>query len=602
MKNFRQTSLTMCWAIKTGLKINPRIFIFWGILSTALAILPAVALHFNRQAVSVISGFLATGQGEFRDVLPSIIALGSILIIVGLSRRITGNFLYFIMFDAYYHGLQEYLMDVIRHVEIKTLMRKEYQDDYYYAANRCGSLADFMSSGTVFISKLAGAVSLLVVAITVSGVVFWVAFCYVTLFILWNILMANKLRWDAISRGKVARLSGHYEGATMSPGVAKELRIYDLAKDTAAKWEAAYNELYKYEIKFSIWRNVDSFISSVSFYMFMVGMLAYSIFRVADGGMTVDVFLMLYIMGQNISALIQEMTFSVRETYRGLHILAIQKRFINSVPKMEKDWQEGFEPEDTDIVFAAKDLSFSYDDKREVLHNLNFIIKRGETIALVGVNGSGKTTLVKILVGLFAPTKGELKFCGKEYDPKTRGAIIQRIGMFFQNFCIFHASLRENIGFGDLRNLANDEKIHLAMEKGGANKFPGKSPKGLEQWLLRDVKQDGTMLSGGEKQRVAVSRAHMSDKEVLIFDEPAAALDPIAEMKQFHAIQEKIAGRTAILISHRVGFARLADRIMVLDNGRLVETGSHEELISGSGIYAHFYKEQAQWYTGEGTA
>jgi ATP-binding cassette subfamily B protein len=172
--------------------------------------------------------------------------------------------------------------------------------------------------------------------------------------------------------------------------------------------------------------------------------------------------------------------------------------------------------------------------------------------------------------------------------------------MFFQDFHIFHTTLRENVGFGDLKNLGNIDRILLAMQKGGADKLPARFPKGLEQWLLRDVIKDGAILSGGEKQRVAVSRAHMSDKEILIFDEPAAALDPIAEMKQFQAIREKIVGRTAILISHRVGFARLADRIFVLDKGCLVEVGTHEELMSRNGIYAGFFHEQAQWYETKG--
>jgi ATP-binding cassette subfamily B protein len=207
--------------------------------------------------------------------------------------------------------------------------------------------------------------------------------------------------------------------------------------------------------------------------------------------------------------------------------------------------------------------------------------------------------LVKLLVGLFAPTGGNLYFHGQSYGGRTRGALIRRVGMFFQDFQIFHAPLRENVGFGDLKHLADDERIHQAMRKGGTEKLSSRFPKGLEQWLLRDVKKDGVLLSGGEKQRIAVSRAHMSDKDVLIFDEPAAALDPIAEMKQFHAIREKIEGRTAILISHRVGFARLADRILVLDGGHLVESGTHEDLMARGGIYADFFHEQAQWYETE---
>ena len=131
--------------------------------------------------------------------------------------------------------------------------------------------------------------------------------------------------------------------------------------------------------------------------------------------------------------------------------------------------------------------------------------------------------------------------------------------------------------------------ILRATQKGGADKVLARFDHGLEQWLQKHVKKDGVWLSGGENQRVAVSRAHMSDKEILIFDEPASALDPVAEMEQFRAIQEKIAGRTAILISHRVGFARLADRILVLDGGHLAEDGTHQELMLKNGIYANFF-------------
>jgi ATP-binding cassette subfamily B protein len=596
MSKTKEYFISIGWSIKLALRINAVVFLGWGLFSILLAVLPAIALGYNRQTVSILSEFLLSGNGGFQDVLPSIITLGVILTAVGLSKRINGNFLYFIMYDAYYFGLEEYMMDVFQSIEIKTLMDKKYKDDFWAASNRCGSLADFMSSGTLFISKLTGAVSLLIVAFPVSSAIFLIASSYIVAVLILNFTTADKIRWDSRPYGEASRLSDYYQDSVMTPGAAKELRVYDLSEETISKWDKAYDRVEQIDKKYVKIRQLVACISGIGFYFFMAGLMAYCIYRVADGGMSVDVFLMLYAMGQSISEVTQVLSSSFQETDRGLFFLNIQRKFINSIPKTAEDWKEGFQPANEDVVFNAESICFSYDDEKEVLHDLTFSIKKGETIALVGVNGSGKTTLVKLLIGLFSPTKGNLNFFGKPYDPLTRGAIIQKVGMFFQDFHIFHATLRENVGFGDLKNLGNTDRILLAMQKGGADKLPARFLKGLEQWLLRNVIKDGAILSGGERQRVAVSRAHMSDKEILIFDEPAAALDPIAEMTQFHAIREKIEGRTAILISHRVGFARLADRILVLDEGFLIESGTHEELMSANGIYAGFFREQAQWY------
>ena len=160
---------------------------------------------------------------------------------------------------------------------------------------------------------------------------------------------------------------------------------------------------------------------------------------------------------------------------------------MNSVPKTAEDEKDGFHPAEENTVFHADSLCFSYDDENEVLHNLSFDVKKGETVALVGMNGSGKTTLVKLLIGLFTPTKGKLQFFGKPYDQQTKGALIKKVGMFFQDFYIFHASLGDNVGFGDVKYLNDTDRILHAMQKGGADKLLSKLPKGLEQWLLRTV-------------------------------------------------------------------------------------------------------------------
>jgi ABC-type bacteriocin/lantibiotic exporter with double-glycine peptidase domain len=596
MKKIIDNLFAIGWAVKLACSINAKILFGWGLFSIILAALPAVALFYNREAVSIISDFIINGQGNFTDVVPSIAALGVILTAIGLSSRINGDFLYFVMYDAYYFGFEEYMMDTVQRIELKTLMDKEYREDHYASIRRGGSLTEFISSGCLFLSKLVGVVSLLAVAVTVSLAVFIITLTYITAVMALNIFTADKWRWNNPKYNAAARRADYYQKSVMTPGVAKELRVYDLGGETVSKWEESFDAAEKYKRKNSIVQEIVTFVSGIGYYIFIAGVMVYCIYRVADGGMTVDVFLMLYALGQSISGVTRALSSSFHGADNTLFSLNMQRKFFKAVPKTVEDWKEGFEPIDKNIVFKAESIYFSYDGEREALRGLSFSIKKGETIALVGANGSGKSTLVKLLIGLLPPLKGNLSFYGKPYDPQTRGAVIKRVGMFFQDFFIFHATLRENVGFGDLKNLTNDERILLAMQKGGADKLPSKLSNGLEHWLERDVKKDGAILSGGEKQRVAVSRTHMSDKEILIFDEPAAALDPIAEMEQFHAIHEKIKGRTAILISHRVGFARLADRIIVLDEGRMAESGTHEELMAQNGIYAGFFREQAQWY------
>lgn len=175
------------------------------------------------------------------------------------------------------------------------------------------------------------------------------------------------------------------------------------------------------------------------------------------------------------------------------------------------------------------------------------------------------------------------------------------MGVVFQDFKQYHFTIRENIAFGDIKQINNDEVLMEAARKGQADKFIRAQKNGLDTFLGREYEEDGLALSGGEWQRIGVSRAHVSDKEILILDEPAAKLDPVAEMEQFVQIKNSLHGRTAILVSHRLGFARLADKIIVLKDGELVDTGTHEQLMKANRHYAEMFKAQAEWYEGRVT-
>lgn len=601
--NLKEKVSTVIWAIRLAWAIDKKMILLWFLLSAALSILPAIALSYNREIISNISIFLSTGAGSFDDVVIDIAILGVILTAVGLSGRINGDLLYMMMYDSYYLGMEEKLMDCIQKIELERLFDKEIKDEYQAIINRGGSLTDFMSSSCSLVSKFVGITSLLFVAFSASKLIFIVSLLYVIIMVFINISFTENIRNNSINSREAERRMSYIRSMPLSPGTAKEIRIYENKKEILEQWNKYFGEIEKYEYEYIFGLEIRSLISGIGFYIFMTVIISHAIYSVYVGNMKADIFLMIYVLCQNLALAISGVAKSIISIDYGLFSLERQHRFIGSITQVD-----GTERSKTDkhssgqVVFEAKDLTFCYKKDMPVLKKVNFKINKGETIALIGHNGSGKTTLVKLLLGLYKPTSGQLCFYGKPFSEYTVGYINKNIGAFFQNYYLFHATLRENISFGDLKNMNNDEKLMSAISKGGAAKILKNLPKGLSNWLLKSVDKEGAELSGGEKQRVVVSRTHMSDKEIMIFDEPAAALDPIAEMEQFMSIKEKISGRTAILISHRVGFARLADKIIVLDNGEIAECGTHENLLRKNGIYADFFSRQAIWYDKEKAA
>ncbi|WP_084538959.1 ABC transporter ATP-binding protein [Hymenobacter daecheongensis] len=246
--------------------------------------------------------------------------------------------------------------------------------------------------------------------------------------------------------------------------------------------------------------------------------------------------------------------------------------------------------------FRFENVGFKYRNAEKwALRNLNFELLAGEKLALVGENGAGKTTLVKLLARLYDPTEGRILLDGhdlREYDP---AELRQEIGVIFQDFVRFQLSAGQNLAVGRIEEKDNQGRIESAAAQSLADTVVQKLPNGYDQIIGRRF-AGGVDLSGGEWQKIALGRAYMRDAQLLILDEPTAALDARAEHQVFQRFAELTQGKTAILISHRFSTVRMANRILVIENGQFVEIGSHEELLAKGGRYAELFALQAAGY------
>ncbi|MBD3880260.1 ABC transporter ATP-binding protein [Phormidium tenue FACHB-886] len=398
-------------------------------------------------------------------------------------------------------------------------------------------------------------------------------------------------RW----RTPEAREQQYLEVLLTNDTYAMEVKLFQLGETLLNRYRAIFDRLYEEDrdltVRRSIWSYLLSLISTAAFYATYVWIVLEAIVgRISLGDLTM--YLVVFRQGQSTFASILTAVGGMYED--SLYLATLYEFLEEPVPEPSGYATYGSQP---DAGLRFENVSFTYPGNTEpALQNVSFHLQPGEKLAIVGKNGSGKTTLIKLLTRLYTPDSGRILLDGRNLEDWDIDVLQRRIGVIFQNFVRYQFKVGENVGVGDVQHLEEQPRWEDATIKGTARSFIDDLPQGFQTQLGKWFKA-GRELSGGQWQKIALSRAFMrSAADILVLDEPTSAVDAEAEVEIFNQLRAVTQHQMAILISHRFSTVRMADQIVVMENGKIQERGTHEELLKAGGQYARLFALQAAGY------
>ncbi len=378
----------------------------------------------------------------------------------------------------------------------------------------------------------------------------------------------------------------------MLPDYAKELRATHISENLYNEYGKTVDEKNKVVDKYKVKRSILAVLTHTVMLFGETGIFIFVLYKVCTGQTSLGAFSVA--MGA-----IWRLAWTMRDLVAVLQLLHEHAIFIEKARKFTEckpNIITGTQKVDAFCSLEIKNVSFAYNDgDKNALSGVNLSIKKGEKIAIVGYNGAGKTTLTKLISRLYDPTEGEILYNGKNLKDYEIEGIRDNIAAVFQDYRIFAATIAENVAGGE----CGEEDKAKVLKSLSDSTFDGKLEKlaaGIDTQLTREFFDDGTVLSGGEQQKVAIARAFYKDSDLIILDEPSSALDPDAEYELNRSITEYAKDKTVIFISHRLSTTRHADRIYMFEQGKLIEEGTHDELIAKNGKYAYMFNLQAEKY------
>lgn len=575
-------------------KVSPPLFLSNAISRLINAFTPVVILWVGKLIIDEIILQISLEDKDFTTLWNFVIIEFLVVVLSDLLGRLI-NLTDGLLGDLYSNMSSEKIIRKTNELTMEQLEDPQFYDKLERARTQTNSRVDLMTNALSQIESVISMVSL------IAGLIYFEPILILILVVSIIPSFINEIKYSS-HRYSLARSWTserreldylRYIGANNQ--TAKEIKLFGLTDFIAMRFNTLSNDYYylnkRLSVKQAAFGSLFNVLGTLSYY----GAYVFIIFRVLSGVITLGE---LTFLSGSFSRLRNNLQgFFTRFTRISESALYLQDYFDFIDIEVEEAKTEKI-PIPTVISegFQLHNVHFGYPgSESEVLKGINLTIKAGEKMAFVGQNGAGKTTLIKLILRFYEPTQGEILLDGININRFDLAAYRERFGVIFQDFFKYEFTLRENIAVGNITELKNDEKLQYAASQSLANQVVDEMKLGMDQQLGRRFAK-GQELSGGQWQKVALARAYMKDADIMILDEPTSALDAQAEYDVFERFIALTKGKTSIIISHRFSTVRMANRILVLQDGQVAELGTHEELMVNQKLYADLFALQAAGY------
>lgn len=593
-------SLRLTRALRLVWEGSPRMTVVSLVLVVLRSLLPLAVLYLTKLVVDAIAAAAQGSDVAFSHVL-FLLALAAGAGLLGTLIGVVSG----LVTEAHSYRVTDRVLETLHRKSVEMDLRYYEDAAYHDSLHRAQQDAPYRPSavlGNLLRVTQSGLTVLGIVGLLVT--IHWLLAVFLFVAVvpaLWvRIRHADRyFQWQKRT-SQLDRQVGYLSYLLLHPPPAKEVRLFGLGDVLAGRYRDLRKRLRRETFDMSKTRSVgDAIAQSVAAFV-VFGAFAYIAWRSYQGELSIGDLVMYFAAVQRGQSAAQGLFAALASLYEDNLFLTTLEDFMAVEPDVSAppDPKSVPDPIRRGIVFEG--VSFRYPgSSRPLLEKIDLAIHPGEVVALVGSNGAGKTTIVKLLCRLYDPDEGRITIDGidlKDFDPVE---LRRKISVVFQDFVHFFLPARDNIWFGDVTRSREDAGIVEAASTAGADPFLRELRYGYDT-VLGPLFSDGEELSVGEWQKVAIARAFFHAAQLLVVDEPTSALDALAEAELFDKLRDLVQGRSTVLISHRFSTVRMADRIYVVDDGKILESGSHEELMLQGGKYASLFRLQAAPYREDG--